>query len=865
MKNRISNVIQPLALASVAFGACVPGPKADSSYCFSGPEECGVDAPDPNNVLNPPPGSNNDNNNPGLLQDAFNYGAFLITPDGTALAYVLSGGAGMVRSVSGQTSVLVEVEGLNPDIEYPAHVHNQPCNTGGGGHYEIDDTITEVIEANEIWPTITVDANGRGRGAVTVDHIARPEATSVVIHEPGDGSRIACADLLPGEQIATGSFVELADGVGLGLAGTASLRRYAAGTEVLVELTGVFDPAKTYPAHVHDAPCATGGGGHYKIDYAIDEAIETNEIWPVLQIAADGLSATGQVATAHVARPEAMSIVVHDPDNGNRLICADLSWLPPDGPVVGSPDQFNYGLFALTPDGAELAYPLSGSAGMVRSGDGTTSVLVEVLGLNPDTEYPAHVHDAPCNTGGGAHYKIDPTVQEVLVENEIWPVVSVGPDGVGRGSVTVPHLARPEAQSVVIHEPGVGTRIGCADLLPNGEATANGSFLELPDGQGLNLSGTVSMVRGPNGTSVSLNLSGTFTSTESYPAHVHNLPCGENAGGAHYKIDPDVVEVVEENEIWPILTVGNEGTATGEISVPHIARPEAQSVVVHDPANGNRLVCADLSWLPDENPGVSRDQFNSGALVLLPDGLAFGYTITGTAGMVRSNDGQTSVMVQVEGLDADTVYPAHVHDAPCATGGGAHYKIDDTVAEVVEENEIWPTVTVDAEGLGRGAITVDHRARQEAQSVVIHEPGTAERLACADLLPDGDVEVRGAFITLPDGDGLDLQGEASMRRVSRRGTLVRVTLAGSLAPDTVYPAHVHNLPCDQEAGGAHYKIDPDVVEVIESNEIWPRVETDNNGDGEGAVFVPHIARPEAQSVVVHDPATGNRLVCADLR
>ena len=39
------------------------------------------------------------------------------------------------------------------------------------------------------------DGEGKGKGKIEVYHIARPEAQSVVIHDPSDGARITCFDL----------------------------------------------------------------------------------------------------------------------------------------------------------------------------------------------------------------------------------------------------------------------------------------------------------------------------------------------------------------------------------------------------------------------------------------------------------------------------------------------------------------------------------------------------------------------------------------------------------------------------------------------------------------------------------------------
>ena len=141
----------------------------------------------------------------------------------------------------------------------------------------------------------------------------------------------------------------------------------------------------------------------------------------------------------------------------------------------------NRGAFTTTATGVSLGYAIEGRASIIRSGNRTFVVAV-VRGLEPGATYAAHLHNLPCsNTGpggpGGGHYTHDPQGPP-HPPNELW--LSSTPDpmagitanrtgmGVGRGSA--PWVARPEAQSVVIHAipPGGSTaggpKIACADL-----------------------------------------------------------------------------------------------------------------------------------------------------------------------------------------------------------------------------------------------------------------------------------------------------------------------------------------------------------------------------------------------------------------
>jgi superoxide dismutase, Cu-Zn family len=127
-------------------------------------------------------------------------------------------------------------------------------------------------------------------------------------------------------------------------------------------------------------------------------------------------------------------------------------------------------------------------------------------------------------------------------------------------------------------------------------------------------------------------------------------------------------------------------------------------------------------------------EISSGEFETLPGGSAMGYDIDGRAVMIRLPH-RTLVAVHVRGLDPDTTYPAHVHNAPCSNTppGGGHYQ--HTVGGPVDPvNEIWPTVTTNRHGRGHGLAAHDHRARPDAQSIIIHyPPDTSVRLACVDL------------------------------------------------------------------------------------------------------------------------------------
>lgn len=125
------------------------------------------------------------------------------------------------------------------------------------------------------------------------------------------------------------------------------------------------------------------------------------------------------------------------------------------------------GQFQTLSGGADLGYDITGHATMVRRpGPGNTSVSLTVRGLDADQAYAVHVHNAPCSATppGGGHYQHD-IGGAVDPVNEIWPAFSTNAAGVGHGAAWHGHVARADAQAIVIHWPqDSAVRLACLDL-----------------------------------------------------------------------------------------------------------------------------------------------------------------------------------------------------------------------------------------------------------------------------------------------------------------------------------------------------------------------------------------------------------------
>ena len=146
-------------------------------------------------------------------------------------------------------------------------------------------------------------------------------------------------------------------------------------------------------------------------------------------------------------------------------------------PAAGAADKTR-GTFQTLPDGAVMGLQIEGIAALTRSDDNTFAKIV-VRGLEPGVTYASHLHNAPCAAPalGGSHYRDDP-LGVAMPPNELWLSSTADPmagitaneDGVAHGRGSADWVARPEAQSIVIHfiPPGGttagGPKIACADL-----------------------------------------------------------------------------------------------------------------------------------------------------------------------------------------------------------------------------------------------------------------------------------------------------------------------------------------------------------------------------------------------------------------
>jgi Cu/Zn superoxide dismutase len=119
-----------------------------------------------------------------------------------------------MMGINGQTTFRLNVRGIDESAdgkEYPAHLHEGPCEAGkgdaAGPHYNISGknpvtgAFNEITDKTEAWLTFNVNSEGSARVTVSVPFVPTPRpdgaARSIVIHTNDTSlkTRLACLPL----------------------------------------------------------------------------------------------------------------------------------------------------------------------------------------------------------------------------------------------------------------------------------------------------------------------------------------------------------------------------------------------------------------------------------------------------------------------------------------------------------------------------------------------------------------------------------------------------------------------------------------------------------------------------------------------
>jgi hypothetical protein len=154
------------------------------------PDQPPADQPPPSQPSQPPPASNRQ-----MIQ-----GQFVPAKDS---GMRIRGTAKLIHGARGSTKLSVHAGGLPPAKGYPTWLHSGACADNGPDY--INDPNGPHEPPNALWASsdsanpkgsLQSSASGNAKGYGMASWAARPEARSVVIHNPDDATKaLACADL----------------------------------------------------------------------------------------------------------------------------------------------------------------------------------------------------------------------------------------------------------------------------------------------------------------------------------------------------------------------------------------------------------------------------------------------------------------------------------------------------------------------------------------------------------------------------------------------------------------------------------------------------------------------------------------------
>ncbi len=162
----------------------------------------------------------------------------------------------------------------------------------------------------------------------------------------------------------------------------------------------------------------------------------------------DGTEDSSSEATHGESHDGGMAMSMNDPD------------ATPADEVEGDVTSGEFSVLDTAPPGSD---GVGGTSWLAQNDDGTT-VTLRMTGLEPGTEYMAHLHELACDEdNGGAHFAFDPDGEEVP-PNEVHLAFTAGEDGSGEATVTNDQRVGDGARSVVIHPAeSMDNRLACAD------------------------------------------------------------------------------------------------------------------------------------------------------------------------------------------------------------------------------------------------------------------------------------------------------------------------------------------------------------------------------------------------------------------
>jgi hypothetical protein len=338
---------------------------------------------------------------------------------------------------------------------------------------------------------------------------------------------------------------------------------------------------------------------------------------------------------------------------------------------------------------------------------------VHTWGLTPDASYKSVVNEGTCASANPSVY--------YQAKASLEPVINVDSYGMGMGHVIQPFAVRETSLSLAIKEVGSEKVIGCVDLNssqgykgvnPHGKSF----FRDWVGYVSANDKGRSIAEIKPGGSAMWPSITGPIN------AKLSTTTCFDTA--AQYLQNPAAANSAN-NSLWP--QGDGDGAEIGfwASNLFKVRLDEIKSLTIDLPtAPYLYMNCIDLD--------TKILMFRSGSFKPTDTGIALYGTLSGRAILETSKEGVTTASVVMSGLKANTTYSNHVHNGLCANAGGDHY-LHEIHGSDNAVNGMFPVFTTDANGQVRYTLSANKIVRPDARSIVIHEPGTGVKIACADL------------------------------------------------------------------------------------------------------------------------------------
>jgi len=171
---------------------------------------------------------------------------------------------------------------------------------------------------------------------------------------------------------------------------------------------------------------------------------------------------------------------------------------------------------------------------------------------------------------------------------------------------------------------------------------------------------------------------------------------------------------------------------------------------------------------------------------------------SGTATLTES-DGQTTVVIDLDGTPADIAQPAHIHAGSCTELGGVDYPLTNVVNGSSQ-------TTVD--------VSFEQLAKELPLAINVHKSGPeiGVYVSCGDFPAD---------LMMKEGDGMMMEeekesvalllsaqndsGESGTATISKDNEGIQVVVSLNGAPSSAQPAHIHIGSC-ADLGGVKYPL-----------------------------------------------------------